>query len=79
MKKNDIALLVLVVSIAMVGSYFTMSAIIGDPSDNTQIVEKVPYISPEAPEPSKDVFNEQAIDPGVPIEIGNPSNQQPFQ
>lgn len=79
MKKNDLALLILLVSITLVVSYFSLNAIIGDPSGNTQTVERVPEISSEVPEPSKEVFNDRAIDPAVVIEIGNPSNQQPFQ
>lgn len=79
MKKNDIALLILVIAIALVGSYFLLTAIIGDPSQNTQTVERVEPISAELPTPSKEVFNEKAIDPTIVIEIGNPSNQQPFQ
>lgn len=79
MKKNDIALLVLVVSLTLVASYFILKAIIGDPSQNTQSVERVEPISAELPEPSKAIFNDQAIDPTVVIQIGNPSNQQPFQ
>ena len=79
MKKNDLALIILLVSLTLVGSYFALNAIIGDPKANTQTVERVPAISSEVPEPSKDVFNEKAIDPAVVIEIGNPSNQQPFQ
>lgn len=79
MKKNDIALLILVVSLSLAASYFTLNAIIGDPAQNTKTVERVEPISIEVPEPSDEIFNERAIDPGVVIEIGNPSNQQPFQ
>lgn len=79
MKKNDIALLVLIVSISLIASYFALNAIIGNPSQHTVTVEKVEPISSELPEPSDKIFNEKAIDPAVVIEIGNPSNQQPFQ
>lgn len=79
MKKNDIALIILVVSMSLVVSYFTVSAFIGKPSENTQEVEKVEPVSAQLREPSKKIFNERAIDPTVVIEIGNPSNQQPFQ
>lgn len=78
MKKSDLALIVLVVSISLVASYFILNAFIGQPADNTQTVEQVEPISAELPEPSKKIFNDKAIDPTVVIEIGNPSNEQPF-
>jgi len=79
MKKNDIALIVLVVSVALVVSYFSLGALFGEPSKNTTKVEEVEPISAELPEPSERIFNEDAIDPTVVIEIGKPSNRQPFQ
>jgi len=79
MKKNDIALIVLVVSLSLTASYFVLKAFIGEPSGNTQTIEKVEPISAELQEPSDKIFNKNAIDPTVVIEIGNPSNQQPFQ
>jgi hypothetical protein len=78
MKKNDIALIVLIVSITMTISYFLAKAIIGEPkSQNTQ-VEVVEPITSSVPEPDPAIFNKDAINPTVPIQIGNPSNQQPF-
>lgn len=79
MKKSDIALIILVVSISLAGSYFLIGAIIGEPAQNTQMVERVEPISAELREPSEEIFNEDAINPTVVIEIGDPSNQQPFQ
>ncbi len=78
MKKNDIAIIVLIVSVTLLVSYFALSAIIGQPGSQRQTVEVVEPISAELPEPSKKIFNDQAIDPTVVIEIGNPANQQPF-
>lgn len=79
MKKNDIAIIVLIVSMTLVASYLVLHAVVGNPSEHTQAVEKAPVISSEVPEPDTAIFNEDAIDPAVSIEIGNPSNQQPFQ
>jgi len=78
MKKNDIAIIVLIVSVSLLISYFVLSAVIGQPGAQKQAVEVVEPISAELPEPSKKIFNDQAIDPTVVIEIGNPANQQPF-
>jgi hypothetical protein len=78
MKKNDIALLVLIISLSLVISYFVGKAIIGEPKKQQAKVEQVEPITADLNQPSPLVFNKEAINPTVPIQIGNPSNQQPF-
>jgi len=78
MKKNDIAILVLIASITLVISYLLVKAIFGSPQDQTTTVETVEPISASLVEPSPLIFNKDAINPTVVIQIGNPSNQQPF-
>lgn len=78
MKKNDIALIILIVSISLVISYFVVKAIIGDPKSQEVSAEVVEPISPDLTQPSSQIFNRDAINPTVVIQIGNPSNQQPF-
>ncbi len=79
MKRNDIALLVLIISLSLITSYFLLSTLMVKPSATRGSVEVVEPISAELTEPSEKVFNDKAIDPTVVIEIGNPANQQPFQ
>lgn len=78
MKKNDIALIVLIVSISLVVTYFVAKAILGDPKGQEVSAEVVEPISPDLTTPSNKIFNRDAINPTVVIQIGNPSNQQPF-
>jgi mannitol-specific phosphotransferase system IIBC component len=78
MKKNDIALLILIVSITLVISFFIVKAVFGEPQKQATKVEKVDPISSDIVQPSKSVFNSNAINPTVVIQIGNPANQQPF-
>jgi hypothetical protein len=78
MKKNDIALIVLIVSISLLVSYFVVKAIIGNPKDQQVSAEVVEPITPDLVQPSNKIFNRDAINPTVVIQIGNPSNQQPF-
>lgn len=78
MKKNDIALIVLIVSISLVVSYFIVKAIIGNPKGQQTTAEVVEPIKPDLVQPSNKIFNRDAINPTVVIQIGNPSNQQPF-
>lgn len=78
MKKNDIAMIILIASIALVSSYFLLKAVIGAPKNQTVQVEVVEPITANVAEPSPQIFNANSINPTVTIEIGNPSNQQPF-
>lgn len=78
MKKNDIALIVLIVSISLVATYFLAKAILGEPQSNTVKAEVVEPISADLTQPSSAIFNKDAINPTVDIEIGNSANQQPF-
>lgn len=78
MKKNDIAIIILIVSISLVVSYFIVKALIGTPNSKQVTAEVVEPIKPDLVEPSGKIFNRDAINPTVVIQIGNPSNQQPF-
>jgi hypothetical protein len=78
MKKNDIALIILIVSISLVVSYLVGKAVVGTPKGKPVTAEVVEQISPDLVTPSSQVFNRDAINPTIVIQIGNPSNQQPF-
>ncbi len=78
MKKNDIALIVLIVSVTLVFTYFTARALIGEPKSQSAKAEVVEPISAELVQPTPKIFNKDAINPTVDIEIGASSNQQPF-
>ncbi|PLS80871.1 hypothetical protein CYG49_03855 [Candidatus Saccharibacteria bacterium] len=78
MKKNEIAILILIVSISLAAAYFLGKAIIGEPASKSVKVESVEKITADVKEPSQRVFNNTGINPTIPIVIGNPSNQQPF-
>lgn len=78
MKKNDIALLILIVSITLVISFLVVKAVFGEPQKQAVQVEKVDPIASEITQPSSAIFNKDAINPTVVIQIGTPANQQPF-
>lgn len=78
MKKNDIALIVLIVSVSLAVSYFVVKAIVGDPKKQEVSAEVVEPITPNLVQPSSKIFNRDSINPTIVIQIGNPSNQQPF-
>jgi hypothetical protein len=78
MKKSDIALIILIVSVTATASFFSIKAIFGEPQNAAVQVEKVELISDKIVAPQTTVFNKDAINPTVVIKIGDPSNQQPF-
>lgn len=78
MKKSDIALLILIVSISLGVAYFAGKAVLGDRTQQPAPVEKTEVIKADVITPDETVFNENAINPSVSINIGNSTNQAPF-
>lgn len=79
MKKSDIALLAIIVSVSLGIAYFAGQALIGlTQQQGNAEVETVEPISSEVQSPDASVFSKDAINPAVPIKIGDSTNQQPF-
>lgn len=78
MKKNDFALIILIVSISLVVSFFLAQAIIGSPDNDPVEVEVVTPIEGSFRAPDEKVFNEDAINPSENIQIGDSKTDQPF-
>lgn len=78
MKKSDYAILALIVSIALVVSFLVVKALFGEPKNASTTVEVARTITSSITEPSTDIFNKNAINPTVVIEIGSGTNEQPF-
>lgn len=78
MKKNEIAILVLIVSIVVVATYFVLNAVIGKAAAQAVNVEKAEAFTTELVLPSDKIFNKDAINPTVKVKIGDQSGQQPF-
>ncbi|HET9412271.1 MAG TPA: hypothetical protein VFO38_05550 [Candidatus Saccharimonadales bacterium] len=78
MKRNDIALLVLIVSLTLVVSFLAVKAVFGEPEKQAVKVEKIEPISGQITQPTGSIFNRNAINPTIVIQIGSPANQQPF-
>ena len=69
MKKADIAMIVLIASISVLVSYFVARSIFGDVYSATAKVKTVDPISSTIEEPSSDIFNSNAINPAVQVQI----------
>lgn len=80
MKKTDWALIVLIVVIAGVFSYFVASAVLPAPNKDPQTVPTAEAITSNVNKPTADspIFNANAINPTVPASIGQQSDKPPF-
>lgn len=78
MKQNDIILVIVVVFISAVASFFISNLVFGSPEENRVKVEVVEPISAEFAEVDTRYFNTKSINPTQLIQIGQGDNQQPF-
>lgn len=74
MKKTDIAMIILIASISVIVAYFGTDALIGDRIEETVNVPTVNAITSDIVEPDPSIFNEDAINPSVEVQINAPSN-----
>lgn len=78
MKKSDLAILILIVGISLTAAYFIGNYVMGVTGGGVAEVEKVDAISTDITPPSAEVFNDQAINPTVPISIGSSNETKPI-
>lgn len=73
MKNSDIAAIILIASLSVLAAYFIADSLIGRPGGQSAKVKTVEKISAEIQEPDVSVFNKDAINPTVPVVIGDGS------
>jgi hypothetical protein len=78
-KTKDWAMIILVVVVVGVASYFIVNAIVPRPTEKPETVRTATAISTSITEPSPTVFYDGAINPTVKSEIGNIQNESPFR
>lgn len=78
MKQKDIALIIVVVAISGVVSFFVAKALFATSKDQHLKAESVQPITTEFAQPSNKYFNAQSIDPTQQISIGGTENNAPF-
>lgn len=83
MKQKDIGTILVVAFISVVFSLILSGRLLDSPADRKTEVEVVQPISAEFPMPSTDTrfkkyFNDQSINPTKLIQIGDGSNNNPF-
>ncbi len=78
MRQKDVALIIIIVFISGIASFFVSNALFASSSSRQQQVEVVEAISSNFNAPSAKYFNNQSINPTVLIQIGNNSNPNLF-
>ena len=73
MKKTDIAMIVIIASISVLATFFIAKAIVGDSYTGNTKVKTVEKIDSSIIEPSSDIFNKDAINPAVQVQINETS------
>ena len=70
MKKTDIAMIILIASLSIIGAFFATNALLGDANTEDVKVKTIEPITAEIIEPDTAVFNENAINPAVEVQVG---------
>ena len=78
MKQKDIALILVIVFISALLSFFISKTIFASPKNRQQQVEVVQPITADFPQPDTHYFNSNAFDPTKLITIGQNNNSNPF-
>jgi hypothetical protein len=69
MKKTDIAMIVLIASVCVLIAFFLTKSLFGDGAKEPVNVKTIDRIDPELSEVNSSVFNENAINPAVEVQI----------
>ena len=69
MKKTDIAMIILIASVSIIVSFFVARSIFSDVYNGTAKVKTIEKIDAVIIEPSTEIFNKNAINPAVQVQI----------
>jgi hypothetical protein len=69
MKKTDIAMIILIASVSVIVAFFVAKSIFGDVYNGTAKVKTIDKIDSSIDKPSLDIFNKNAINPAVQVQI----------
>lgn len=70
MKKTDIAMIILIASISILGAFFATNALLGDDASEEVSVKTIEPIKVETAPVDPSIFNENAINPSVEVQVG---------
>lgn len=69
MKKTDIAMIIFIASVSVVVAFFVAKSIFGYAYTGSAKVKTIDKIDPSINEPSSEIFNKNAINPAVQVQI----------
>lgn len=69
MKKTDIAMIILIASVSVLIAYFVANSIFGNVTKDSVQVKTIDPISATVDQPSEKIFNKDAINPAVEVQI----------
>jgi mannitol-specific phosphotransferase system IIBC component len=69
MKKSDIAMIIFIASISVLVAYVAASTLFGSLSNDAAKVKTIAPIDATLVEPRSDIFNKNAINPAVQVQI----------
>lgn len=73
MKKTDIAMIILIASLSIIGAFFATNALMGEAAGEEAMVKTADPITAEITPPNPKIFNENAINPTVEVQVGESS------
>ena len=74
MKKTDVAMIILIATISVLASFFITKAVMGTPSEDTKKAQTIEAIDPTIEQPDTAIFNSEAINPAIKIELNDDTN-----
>lgn len=74
MKRTDIAMIVLIASVSVLIAFFVTKSLFGESTNEPVQVDTIERIDPTLSEVDATIFNENAINPAVEVQI-TPGNQ----
>ena len=64
-------MIILIATISVLVAFFTTRAIMGSPSSETKKVQSIDAISSDITQPDTAIFNSEAINPAIKIELND--------
>jgi len=75
MKKTDIAMIILIATVCVLAAFFVTRGVLGDPGSEKVNVKTIEEINAQVAEPDPSIFNEDAINPAVRVQINDGTQQ----
>jgi len=69
MKKTDIAMIILIASVSVIVAFFVARSLFGEVYNGSAKVKTIEKIGSSLLDPSPEIFNENAINPAVQVQI----------